>query len=244
MWPGCAKVRDRRQGGVARGAERGAALVLALCMLLALLLLGASAARMALQGEKAARADRDRRVAFHAAEEALMDAENDIEGSAAMPGRSAMFAPDSTLGFASGCGVGAASANPGLCLAAGEDETPVWQEVDIADTQPETMKSVSYGQFTGASMQTGQGLLPFQRPRYIIEVLPYTGAGADAGPAMSYFYRVTAIGFGARGTSEVVLQTYYRKPTVPMVAKFKMPARRMSWREIANWRELHAAAKK
>ena len=140
-----------------------------------------------------------------------MDAENDIEGSAAMPARSAMFAPDSALGFASGCGVGAASANLGLCLAAGEDETPVWQEVDLADAQPATMKSVPYGQFTGASMQTGQGFLPFQRPRYIIEILPYTGAGEDAGQPPSYFYRVTAIGFGARDSSQVVLQTYYRK---------------------------------
>jgi type IV pilus assembly protein PilX len=28
---------------------------------------------------------------------------------------------------------------------------------------------------------------------------------------MTYFYRVTAIGFGTRSTTQVVLQTFYRK---------------------------------
>ena len=200
------------QGYCRKGrAEHGAALVVALCMLIALLLLGASAARMALQGEKAARGDRDRQIAFHAAEEALMDAENDIEGSAAMPARSAMFAQDSALGFAAGCGTGAASPNLGLCLPAGEADAPVWQQVDFSDARADSVKSVPYGQFTGAGMQTGQGFLPFRRPRYIIELVPYTRAGEDAGPQMSYAYRVTAIGFGARENSQVVLQTYYRK---------------------------------
>lgn len=62
-------------------------------------------------------------------------------------------------------------------------------------------------------MQTGQGVLPFRRPRYIIELLPDTAAGEEAGATPRYVYRVTAIGFGASRATEVVLQTFYRKQT-------------------------------
>ncbi|HEV7813647.1 MAG TPA: PilX N-terminal domain-containing pilus assembly protein [Janthinobacterium sp.] len=192
--------------------QSGAALLVALFMLVTVLLLGISAARMALQGEKAARGERDRHIAFQAAEEALMDAENDIEGSPAFPGRSAMFAPDSALGFADGCGAGDASPNLGLCLHALDGAAPVWQSVDFSDEGSATVRSVPFGKFTGAVMQTGEGFLPFKRPRYIIELVPYTQEGEDAGPQRSYFYRVTAIGFGSSENTEVVLQSFYRKP--------------------------------
>lgn len=142
-----------------------------------------------------------------------MDAENDIEGSAAAPGRSAMFAPDSALGFVDGCGAGAASSNLGLCLRAADAAVPVWQQVDLADDSAAS-RSVPYGQFTGAVMPTGEGFLPFKRPRYVIELLPYAAQGEDAGPAQRFFYRVTAIGFGSGEGSEVVLQSVYRKQAV------------------------------
>ncbi|MET3133820.1 type IV pilus assembly protein PilX [Oxalobacteraceae bacterium GrIS 1.11] len=190
--------------------QGGAVLMLALFLMVAILLLGASAAQLALQGEKAARGERDWHIAFQAAEEALMDAEHDIEGRAGAPGRSAMFAPDSALGFVDGCG--SDSVNLGLCLRAGEGAPPVWQSIDFADDGAGTARSVPYGRFTGAAMQTGEGFLPFKRPRYIIELLPYTKEGEDAGAGMRYIYRVTAIGFGARESSQVVLQTFYRKP--------------------------------
>lgn len=190
--------------------QRGMALVFTLCLLLLILLLGVSAAQMALLGEKAARGERDRHIAFHAAEEALMDAERDIEGQPGAPGRSGLFAPDSAAGFAASCGE-----QPGLCLPAAEPAPPVWlvNELD-ADDEGAT---VAYGRFTGAPMQTGQGFLPFRRPRYLIELLPFHAPGEEAGaPAgaaapASYLYRVTAIGFGASEDTQVVLQTYYRK---------------------------------
>lgn len=191
--------------------QRGAALVVALFTLIAILLAGVSAALLALHGEKTARGERDRHIAFQSAEEALMDAENDIEGGPGAPARAALFAPDSALGFVEGCGAGAASVNLGLCLRATPGDAPVWQSVDFSDDAAATMRSVPYGTFTGAAMQTGEGFLPFRRPRYIIELMPDTMAGADAGPGRGYFYRVTAIGFGARDSSQVVLQSFYRK---------------------------------
>ena len=191
--------------------ECGATLVFALCLLVAILLLGVSAAQMALQGERSARGERDRQIAFQAAEEALMDAEHDIEGLPGAPGRSTLFAADSAAGFAEGC----AGGEPGLCLPAASGVPPVWLSTDlgVADSAAGT---VAYGQFTGASMQTGAGFLPFRRPRYLIELLPFHPPGeeveASAGePAAGYLYRVTAIGFGAQEDTQVVLQTFYRK---------------------------------
>lgn len=231
--------------------QHGAALILALFMLIAILLLGAAAAQLALQGEKAARGERDRHIAFQAAEEALMDAENDIEGASGAPGRSAMFRLDSAQGFVDGCGEGAANPNLGLCLRSAQGQAPVWQTVDISNDAASTMKSVPYGKFTGAAMETGEGFLPFKRPRYIIELV-VPDAVDGAAPVSGHLYRVTAIGFGSRPTSEVVLQSFYRKPESTGSEKaagfgadeLPIPAKRMSWREVANWRELRDAANK
>lgn len=185
--------------------ERGATLVFALCLLVVILLLGVSAAQMALQGEKAARGERDRYIAFQAAEEALMDAQHDIEGLPGLPGRSALFAPDSAAGFAAAC-----KGEPGLCLPAASGVPSVWLSTDLGVADSGT---VTYGQFTGAAMATGQGFLPFRRPRYLIELLPFHAPGEEAGaPAgAAYLYRVTAIGFGAQEDTQVVLQSYYKK---------------------------------
>ena len=67
-----------------------------------------------------------------------------------------------------------------------------------------------FGKFTGQTFQTGKGPSPAKLSRYVIELLAYTKQAESAEKA-SYFYRVTAIGFGARDTTQVVLQTFYRK---------------------------------
>lgn len=186
-----------------------------LCLLVIVLLLGISAAQIALQGEKAARGERDRQIAFQAAEEALMDAQNDIEGLPGAPGRSSLFAPGSAAGFADGCGEGGAL---GLCLPAPPDAPALWLSMDLDGPEGGSgSRAVPYGQFTGAVMQTGQGFLPSRRPRYLIELLPFHPPSAQAAAAAgglateSYVYRITAIGFGAQESTQVVLQSYYRK---------------------------------
>lgn len=198
-----AKAYPRRQSG--------ASLFVALIMLIAVLLLGLSGTRIALQSEKAARNDRDRQVALQAAEAALMDAELDIEGSPdAARSRSAIFGPERAEGFSADCAA-SASRYLGLCLHAPDGARPAWQMVDFLDDSF-TGRSVAYGRFTGQSFQTGTGMLPARLPRYIIELMSYNKAGeaADLG-GLTYFYRVTAIGFGARESTQVVLQTFYRK---------------------------------
>ncbi|MGB7481645.1 MAG: PilX N-terminal domain-containing pilus assembly protein [Burkholderiaceae bacterium] len=205
----------RRHPFAARASQhrqRGASLVVSLLMLVAVLLLGISAAQIALQGEKASRNDRDRQIAFQAAEAALMDAEMDIENSTAGNSRSALFSENPLLtNFVAGCSAGDGNTNLGLCLPAAAGAKPVWQEVDFTDANASTTKSVPFGKFTGQTLQTGAGTLPSKPPRYIIEVLNYRAAGEDAGSAGSYFYRITAMGFGARETTQSVLQTFYRK---------------------------------
>ncbi|MFM9436121.1 type IV pilus assembly protein PilX [Janthinobacterium sp. CG_23.3] len=188
-------------------------LLLALCVLVAVMLMGVSAAQLALQGEKAARGERDRLTALQAAEEALMDAENDIEGAGGASARGAMFAPGSAQGFAAGCASAAAGAGHGLCLRPAEGETPLWQSVDF-DDDAATARSVPYGKFTGAQMVAGEGLLPFRRPRYIIELLPDPRQAQGGAPPPRYIYRVTAVGFGARAGREV-LQRFHRKYEPP-----------------------------
>lgn len=189
----------------------GASLIVSLLMLVAVLMLGSSSAQIALQGEKAARNDRERQIALQAAEAALMDAELDIENASGADSRSDLFDRYSTEGFADGCGAGLASRHLGLCNRAPSGAIPVWQSIDFLDASANA-RSVPYGRFTGQYFQTGAGSLPVRPPRYIIEVMPFNKEGeAATGGDLSYFYRVTAIGFGMRETTQVVLQTFYRK---------------------------------
>ncbi|MES2014932.1 MAG: PilX N-terminal domain-containing pilus assembly protein [Pseudomonadota bacterium] len=181
--------------------EHGAVLLVALCVMLILLMLGVSAARTALNAEKSARAERDRQIALHAAEAALDDAERDID-SANDVQRASLFARGSGAGFVDGCGSGAA--NLGLCL---RSVPPAWQRIALDGVA----RTVEYGRFTGAMLPVGHGTLPARLPRYVIELMPYARAGADASARIGNFYRITAIGFGASDTSRVVLQSYYLK---------------------------------
>ncbi|HCY64562.1 MAG TPA: pilus assembly protein [Oxalobacteraceae bacterium] len=193
--------------------QKGALLV-ALIMLMAVLILGIAAAQSALQGWKTARNDTDRQIAFLAAEAALRDAEMDIEHSSdPARSRSHIFSRKSALGFPGAdepaCNRLAASIYQGLCRRAGNDAKPVWHSADFGEDEA-TTNSVAYGTFTGQSLQVGKGALPSRLPRYIIELFTYNKPG-EAADKPSYFYRVTAVGFGARESTQVALQSFYRK---------------------------------
>jgi len=193
----------------------GAALIVTLLMLVAVLMLGMSAAQLALQTEKASRNDRDRSIAFEAAEAALADAELDIEKSPdAKRSRSAMFSKDSTRNFPGDgediCGTGESNAALGLCAYRPPGKAPAWLSVDFDDVSPESTQSVPLGRFTGRRFQVGVGNLPGRLPRYIIELMAYNRQGESA-ERRSYFYRITAVGFGPRSVTQVMLQTIYRK---------------------------------
>ena len=183
-------------------SERGLALVCALMLMVAAMVIGVAVTRGAFILLASARNERDRDVAQAAAEAALRDAEHDIAGAAGVPpGRAAHFGPEGGHAFVEDCGHGVNDV--GLCRAR---SPPAWQTLDLAD--PGNPALVPYGRFTGATLAVGRGALPARLPAYVIERIMPAGAAAQMGS----FYRVTAIGFGTRTSTRVVLQSLVRLP--------------------------------
>lgn len=200
----------------ARSAHQyGMTLLATLLILLVVLMLGIAAAQIAIQGEKSSRNDRDHQIAFQAAEAALLDAEMDIEHSPdAARSRSDLFSSTSAIGFpdatGSACSNGIQNRYLGLCPHAQAGTPPIWQVVNFMDDAANTTGSVPYGRFTGQAFYIANGSLPVKLPRYIVELMLYKIPGA-ATDERTYFYRITAVGFGTRETTQVALQTVYRK---------------------------------
>ncbi|HZW13087.1 MAG TPA: PilX N-terminal domain-containing pilus assembly protein [Noviherbaspirillum sp.] len=216
-----------RRNGVNR--HRGAALIVTLLMMMALLMLGMSAFQSAWQGEKAGRGDRDRLVAFQAAEAALMDAQRDIDVSP----RREIFVQGAVDAFGDACDNRGTELHLGLCKESDPAGAPVWADVNFVDVKQN--RSVPYGYFTGQQFQNGVGVMPARLPRYIIERFSRTG-GEDSAPMV--FYRITALGFGMRETTQVMLQSFYRPDHADGSPG---PKGRFGWREISNWREVRSA---
>lgn len=207
--------------------ERGLVLPCALLLMLAAMIAALAAARIAFASVAAARYERERLLARGAAEAALLDAERDIEGGG-LPARAALFTTAGASGWPAGCGQGAQGR--GLCSTR---DPPAWQTLDLA--APDSPAVVPFGAMTGAPMAVGSGLLPARLPAYLIERLD----GASG------LYRITAIGFGARAGTQVVLQALYRKPDAgapPGPPSGQLPPGRIGAREIVNWAELHGKA--
>jgi type IV pilus assembly protein PilX len=191
-------------------ARRGLALVCVLLLLAATMVIGVAVARGAFALLASARNETDRVTARLAAEAALLDAERDISsasaGAGAGPGmdaaaaaRAALFAQPDGAGFVAGCGRG--PADLGLCRVAAP---PAWHGIDLADSDVDVL--VPLGRYTGAVLPLGAGTLPARLPGYLVEKLELAGAGPEQGSV----YRITAIGFGTRASTQVILQSLYR----------------------------------
>jgi len=202
-----------------RQREGGIALLTALVLMLAVLMTGIASTRGALQGARAAAHERDRVLALQMADAALQDAERDIEGGAE-PGsaRANAIAGGSADAFLAGCGGG--RPYQGLCAYAADPDQLA--ELLADDDGP----AILFGSFTGLSMPDGEGALPIEAPRYLIELMPAAPDGQ--------LYRITARGAGSMAGTHAALQAYYRKP--PDGA----PGRRVGWRELGNWSEAFA----
>lgn len=188
----------------------GFALITALVMLLIITVLALGGSRLALDSKRMSRNQRDRDIALQAAEAALRDAEYDITAGV----RNANFSQASATGFpGSGCNTGATQSSTstlGLC-ASGDSTNPIWNTVSWVASGA-NVQTVGYGDFTGRTFPTGSGLLPTQKPRYIIEQMNYAKTGADAsGVDRAFFYRITAVGWGPNNNAPVMLQSYYVK---------------------------------
>lgn len=228
-------------------SQAGATLLTVLVMLLLILMLGLAAAQIAIQGEKAARNERDRHIAFQAAEAGLLDAEIDIEHSFDLAvSRSHIFTQHSPSGFPlsheEGCNRGLGNAHLGLCRAMADGGAAMWKDINFFDDTAEGTHTVPYGRFTGSQFLTGIAALPAREPRYVIELMVDHKVSQLTGKP-AYFYRITAIGYGARVDTQVVLQSVYRKRQAVALTEEQssITTGRLSWRELINWHELHTA---
>ena len=187
---------------------KGFSLITTLILLVVVTILGVGAAQIVLQAEKSTRYERDSQIAFQAAEAALLDAEFDIRGpNTSASQRLALFVPGSVVGFVDGCGT---AAQRGLCTPSATGQKPVWYGVDFQD-ESTSAKTVKFGEFTGRTLSTGaSGIRPEIAPHYIIEVIPDPTPGSNA-TTKPTLYRVTAMGFGPRKSTQAVVQMIFRK---------------------------------
>jgi type IV pilus assembly protein PilX len=174
--------------------ERGISLVIVLLFLVIMTALGATAIRTATVEEKMSGNERDRQIAFEAAEASLRDGE-----------RAIVAVLNSASGFAAGCPTG-------LCVPSA-NATPQWYTVDWNSATPRV-----YGS------QSGAGAYPVtdvaRAPRYIIELLPdmppLPGCTAVMNARASCTggtpFRITAVGWGRRASTQVMLQSVFVKP--------------------------------
>jgi type IV pilus assembly protein PilX len=174
--------------------ERGISLVVVMLFLVIMAGIGAAAMRSAIIEEKMSGNERDRQIAFEAAEAALRDGEREV-----------LMLLNSTSGFDSAC-------TAGLCVPS-STATPQWNVVNWAGGIPHNYGSV-----------TGVGAYPVttvaRTPRYIIELLPdmpplpgcSSVTAARASCTGGTPYRVTAVGWGRRQATQVMLQSVYDKP--------------------------------
>ncbi|SPR97881.1 pilus assembly protein [Cupriavidus taiwanensis] len=180
------------------------AVTLLLCgtLLLMVVLIAAATLQMLLSGRQLAVMQRERELAFRAAEAALRDGEAELLAAAASPDTQDRL----SLWPAPGrCGSGQQA---GLCRPALAGP-PVWQPWLRADTEVDAI-GVPLGRFTGAALPADAAVQ--EPPRYVAEILDEAPAGhsapdfasaLDSSPRM----RVTAVGFGRNRAVRALLQS-------------------------------------
>lgn len=180
-----------------RSAQNGFVLVTTLMFLVALTVLGLSIMSTNTLEEKMAGYFRDRQLAMEAAEAGLREAERDLLfGSRAIIGE---------MGFEDNC------STDGLCYPK-KTGSPIWADLEAADNAgwmrgEDAAKTVKYGTYSSPPA-TALAHVAAQ-PRYFFEVLRLKeAAGASGGGSgIRYVYRVSAVGFGRRVSTRVVLQS-------------------------------------
>jgi len=170
--------------------QRGAVLIMALMFLTLLTMLGITAMTSSTSEEKMARATRDYNTAFQAAEAAMRDAENDINGNGSRNpvfiGSAYWFDVPTRIPALGGCASGA-------CIPPAPGGTPVWE------VAANWTNAATYGQYTFAQAlpSSGPGAVG-QASRYLIEFIGTVGT--------QYAYRITARGWGPNSVQTVTLQ--------------------------------------
>lgn len=214
--------------GAPQSAQRGIALVVALLFLLALAGITLLSARTALLGEKVARNQLDMQVSRQAAEAALRDAEKDLLLASGAAATGAVCARGDERPVMAQIARFKGTCLRGQCMfsddarkaadygkATAEQPGEVWWPADKggqwnnqvsnkpavgqAGSCATFVGGVPLGTFTGAAPVAGVA----RQPEYLIEPIRR---------GESFFFRITARGFGYRLGSETVMQTYFLVP--------------------------------
>lgn len=190
--------------------QRGVALITSLIFLVLLTLVGVTAMQNTTLEEKMAGNNRDRNVAFQAAEAALRDAEFDIvckkSESAGPCTRAVKIADGSDFAMSiSGATMFNAACTNGLCYFSSVKKDADWNTFwgdDLLGLAKMEKPSVKYGEYTAASALSDV----VDQPRYIIEAVKRWPAGSTS---WMYYYRITARSLGANANTQVILQSFF-----------------------------------
>ncbi len=204
--------------------QTGSTLLISLMFLMVMTLIVTGVWRMAMQQESMTGFERDYQIAFESAEHALRDAELDYFNTC-------MKKPDGTaqnctprtipiegltgfgkIGSTGGTDNGTCSED-GLCRSKAQ-VTPAFKiyesqpRMAVLDGNDSTEKPVKVGTFTrDLSLLAGSEAVPnvIKQPHYLIEALQL---GGNNGKQLAVVYRITAIGYGRRADTRVVLQSF------------------------------------
>ncbi|SPD65448.1 conserved protein of unknown function [Cupriavidus taiwanensis] len=187
----------------ARSRHTGAVtLLLCATLLLMVVLIAAATLQMLLAGRQLAVMQRERELAFRAAEAALRDGEAELLTAATSPDTHDRLA---LLPAPGRCGSGQQA---GVCRPALAGP-PVWQPWLRVDADVDAI-GVPLGRFTGAALPANAAAQ--EPPRYVAEILDEAPAGYSApDPTVAIApwprIRVTAIGFGPTRAVRALLQS-------------------------------------
>lgn len=172
--------------------QSGVVLMVSLIMLLLLSVIGVTGSQTTVLEEKMAGNDRDRNIAFQAAEAALRGGEQMIETL-------------TIADFDSGTDNDGLFDNDGSLLDIDDDTKPDNKDDATWDSDPAITSSIEYS--------TPIALIAAQ-PRFYIEYIGQESVdtlqgGTTGGAPFVDFFKVTARGTGRQSTTQVYLQSYY-----------------------------------
>ena len=213
-----------------KNSNQGSTLIISLLFLMVTTLIATGVWRLAMQQESMTGSERDYQIAFEAAEAALRDAELDYFNVCARLNQSNVTAnctvrpkPISGLQLVGTQNSGdvppdGSCSNAGLCLGKFEvhggikvyEGKPNMKIVD-GTAAPTLGTRIPYGQFTRDPNDPSQRIANVaQQPSYLFEAICLGGAASAAG--CNPIYRITAIGYGRRADTRVVLQSFLEPP--------------------------------
>jgi type IV pilus assembly protein PilX len=205
-----------------RQQQKGLAIIIVLGLMSVVFVIAAISVRLTLLAERSSRNDRDRQIAFQAAEAALADAELDIMGPNSASNKRCAIRSKHLQGlFVPSCGTSTTDKTRGLCALNANTQAPQYTRVNFEEIDDSLRKYSQFGEFTGRSSyikDSSAGGISAKNPGYIIEVVNHippvsaNGQPPEAGPAGEQAFLITAVGYGPSINTKVMLQAMIFKP--------------------------------